>query len=52
MKKIALVTSCGFGVRAREVSEQLFAHGYEVIAVNEKQYKPPKTKSICGILFR
>lgn len=40
MKKIALVTSCGFGVRAREVSEQLFAHGYEVIAVNEKQYKP------------
>jgi NAD(P)-dependent dehydrogenase (short-subunit alcohol dehydrogenase family) len=40
MKKIALVTSCGFGARAREVSEQLFAHGYEVIAVNEKEYEP------------
>jgi len=40
MKKTALVTSCGFGVRAREVCEQLFTHGYEVVAVNEKQYEP------------
>jgi NAD(P)-dependent dehydrogenase (short-subunit alcohol dehydrogenase family) len=38
MKKKALVTSDGFGVRAKEVTEQLFAHGYEIIVVNEEKY--------------
>jgi len=40
MKKVALVTSCGFGVRAKEVCMQLFEQGYEVVAVNEKPYTP------------
>jgi len=40
MKKTALVTSCGFGVRAKEVCAQLLANGYEVVVVNEKPYEP------------
>jgi NAD(P)-dependent dehydrogenase (short-subunit alcohol dehydrogenase family) len=38
MNKKALVTSDGYGVRAKEVTEQLLVHGYDVIVVNEETY--------------